>query len=233
MHFEAIQRSSAPDKVAEQLLARIKSGELAPGTRLPPQRELARQFGVGRSSVREALNALAVMGFLEVFQGKGTFVAREIPGSDPTAAALRAAFQAESLLDLLELREALECRAAELAAERIESGQLAGLRRCLQALEHAGDDYPAFLAADFEFHRRLCEASGNRAFAEIVNPLLSRVAEEHERLKTGLLSRGYREHSVRTLKQLIACLEREDGRGAREWMRDHLNAIRSELKDVL
>lgn len=233
MHFESIQRSSAPDKVVEQLLSRIKSGELAPGMQLPPQRELARQFGVGRSSVREALNALAVMGFLEVFQGKGTFVAREIPGSDPTAAAVRAAFQAESLLDLLELRETIECRAAELAAERIEAGQLALLRRCLQAIERAGDDYAAFLAADLEFHRRLCEASGNRAFAEILTPLLARVAEQHGQLRTGRLSEDYREHSLRTLKQLTACLEREDSRGAHEWMRDHLNAIRGELKALL
>ncbi len=233
MQFEAIPRSSAPDKVVEQLLSRIKSGELAPGMQLPAQRELARQFGVGRSSVREALNALSVMGFVEVFQGKGTFIAGEIPGSDPTAAAVRAAFQAESLLDLLELRETLECRAAELAAERIEASQLASLRRSLQTIERVGQDYSAFLAADLDFHRRLCEASGNRAFVEILTPLLSRVAEQHGRLKTGRISEDYREHSIRTLKQLTACLEREDGRGAREWMRDHLNAIRGELKELL
>ncbi len=233
MVFETIRKNTAPEKVVEQILQKIGSGEIASGARLPAQRELAVSFGVGRSSIREALNALAAMGYLDVQQGRGTFIANKLPGADPSIDKLKAAFKAGSLLDLIELRETLECRAAELAAERVEIRQLNRLRQALRAMEASGDDYGRFLQADLEFHMVLAEATANRIFSEILCFLLERVVDHHEEFKTSLLSADYRVNSIRTFKQVIACLEREDGRGAATWMRDHLNAIRRELKDIL
>jgi GntR family transcriptional regulator, transcriptional repressor for pyruvate dehydrogenase complex len=231
--FETIRKNTAPEMVVKQMLKKISGGELAIGARLPSQRDLARSFGVGRSSIREALNALAVMGYLDVQQGRGTFIAKELPRNDPSVATLKTAFQAGNLLDLIELRETLECRAAELAAERIEARQYAPLKQSLRDMEESADDYQRFLQADLEFHSLLAEATGNRVFSEMLRFLLEKVAGHHEKFKTSLLSSTYRSHSVRTLKQVLACLEREDGRGAAAWMRDHLNAIRLELKDIL
>jgi len=77
--FETIRKNTAPEMVVEQLMKKISSGEIAAGSRLPSQRDLALSFGVGRSSIREALNALAVMGYLDVQQGRGTFIAGELP----------------------------------------------------------------------------------------------------------------------------------------------------------
>ena len=108
MVFETIRKNTAPEMVVEQMLKKISSGEIATGARLPSQRELAQSFGVGRSSIREALNALAVMGYLDVQQGRGTFITRELPGTDPSMAKLKTALEAGSLLDLIELRETLE-----------------------------------------------------------------------------------------------------------------------------
>lgn len=233
MVFEAIRKSTAPEMVVEQLLHKIKSGEIPPGSRLPSQRDLALSFGVGRSSIREALNALAVMGHLDVQQGRGTFVASRMPGADPSLQKLKAALKAGSLLDVIELRETLECKAAELAAERIESRQLARLKQALREMEESANDYRRFFKADLEFHTILSEATVNRVFSEMLSFLLEKVTEHHDQFQTRLLSSEYRAHSIRTLKQVLACLEREDGRGAAEWMRDHLNAIRRELKDIL
>lgn len=233
MVFEAIRKSTAPEMVVEQLLHKIKSGEIPPGSRLPSQRDLALSFGVGRSSIREALNALAVMGHLDVQQGRGTFVASRMPGADPSLQKLKAALKAGSLLDVMELRETLECKAAELAAERIESRQLARLKQTLREMEESANDYRRFFKADLEFHTILSEATVNRVFSEMLSFLLEKVTEHHDQFQTRLLSSEYRSHSIRTLKQVLACLEREDGRGAAEWMRDHLNAIRRELKDIL
>jgi GntR family transcriptional repressor for pyruvate dehydrogenase complex len=231
--FEAIRKNTAPEMVVEQILKKIGSGEIPLGSRLPSQRELAMSFGVGRSSVREALNALAVMGYLDVQQGRGTFVATEPPGADPSVSRLKAAMTAGSLLDLIELREALECRAAELAAERVETRQLGQLRQALRGMEESADDYHRFFAADLDFHSALADATANPIFSEMLRFLLQKVVDHHGKFQTGLLSPDYRAHSIRTLKQCLACLEREDGRGASEWMRDHLNAIRRELKDIL
>jgi GntR family transcriptional repressor for pyruvate dehydrogenase complex len=233
MVFEAIRKSTAPEMVVEQLLCKIRSGEIPPGSRLPSQRDLALSFGVGRSSIREALNALAVMGHLDVQQGRGTFVSSRMPGTDPSLQKLKAALKAGSLLDVIELRETLECKAVELAAERIESRQLVRLKQALREMEESANDYRRFFKADLEFHTILSEATVNRVFSEMLSFLLEKVTEHHDQFQTRLLSSEYRAHSIRTLKQVLACLEREDGRGAAEWMRDHLNAIRRELKDIL
>ena len=233
MVFEVIRKNTAPEMVVEQLLRKIKSGEIPLGSRLPSQRDLALSFGVGRSSIREALNALSVMGHLDVQQGRGTFVAVQLPGADASLQKLKSALKAGSLLDIIELRETLECKAAELAADRIESRQLARLRATLREMEENAGDYNRFFKADLEFHTILSEATANRIFSEMLRFLLEKVVDHHEQFQTRLLSSGYRAHSVRTLKQVLACLEREDGRGAAEWMRDHLNAIRREIKDIL
>jgi GntR family transcriptional repressor for pyruvate dehydrogenase complex len=233
MVFEAIRKNTAPDMVVEQLLRKIKSGEIAPGSRLPSQRDLALSFGIGRSSMREALNALAVMGHLDVQQGRGTFVAKKLPAADLSMQKLKAALKAGSLLDIIELRETLECKAAELAAERVDGRQLNRLKQVLREMEESAEDYGRFFKADLEFHALLSEATFNQVFSEMLRFLLEKVADHHDQFQTRLLSPEYRAHSIRTLKQVLACLEREDGRGASEWMRDHLNAIRRELKDIL
>jgi GntR family transcriptional repressor for pyruvate dehydrogenase complex len=231
--FEAIRKSSAPEIVVEQILKQLQSGEITTGARLPSQRALAQSFGVGRSSMREALNALAVMGYLDVQQGRGTFIAQQLPDANPSISKLQAALKAGSLLDVIELRETLECKAAELAAERSDSRHLRRLEQALRDMEESQGDYRRFLQADVEFHITLAEATTNQIFSEIVRFLLEKVVGHHETFKTTLISLEYRSHSIRTLKQVLACIKREDGRGAAEWMREHLNAIRRELKDIL
>ncbi len=234
MAFEAIRKSStAPEIVVEQILKKLQSGEITTGARLPSQRALAQSFGVGRSSMREALNALAVMGYLDVQQGRGTFIAQQLPDANPSISKLQAALKAGSLLDVIELRETLECKAAELAAERSDSRHLRRLEQALRDMEESQEDYRRFLQADVEFHITLAEATTNQIFSEIVRFLLEKVVGHHETFKTTLISLEYRSHSIRTLKQVLACIKREDGRGAAEWMREHLNAIRRELKDIL
>jgi GntR family transcriptional repressor for pyruvate dehydrogenase complex len=231
--FEAIRKSSAPEIVVEQILKQLQSGEITTGARLPSQRALAQSFGVGRSSMREALNALAVMGYLDVQQGRGTFIAHQLPDANPSISRLQAALKAGSLLDVIELRETLECKAAELAAERSDSRHLRRLEQALRDMEDREEDYRRFLQADVEFHITLAEATTNQIFSEIVRFLLEKVVGHHETFKTTLISLEYRSHSIRTLKQVLACIKREDGRGAAEWMREHLNAIRRELKDII
>jgi GntR family transcriptional repressor for pyruvate dehydrogenase complex len=233
MAFETIRKNTAPEMVVQQLLQKIGSGEIASGSRLPSQRDLASRFGVGRSSMREALNALAVMGYLDVQHGRGTFISRDLPVTDVSVSKLKTALHAGSLLDLIELRETLECRAAELAAERVEARQMSRLRQAVGEMEESAEDYQRFFKADLEFHNVLAEATSNQVFSEMLRFLLAKVVDHHEKLKTSLISPDYRAHSIRTLKQVLASLEREDGRGAAEWMRDHLNAIRRELKEIV
>lgn len=233
MVFESIRRNSAPEMVVEQILARLKEGTLKPGQKLPSQREMAQLFGVGRSSVREALNALTVMGYLEVQQGKGTFIRQSLPSVDFATDRLNAALNAVSLLDLMEARELLECKSVELAAERAGQDHIRRMKAALAKARESLGDYPAFLKADLEFHLSLAEATENGAICEMMRLLAEKVLEHHRRLRTARLSTDYRRLSVESADMVVSHLEKGQGRQAAQWMRDHLNAIKNELKDIL
>ena len=233
MNFEAIRKSSAPEMVAEQILNQIKSGDLAPGDRLPPQRELASLLGVGRSSVREAVNALAVMGYLDVAQGRGTYIKEELPDADVSLTQLNAALKAGSLLDLMDVRELLECRSARLAAERAEGKKIKEIKTAITGMKQCGRDYESFLEADMRFHLALADAAENPILYELTRLILEKVVTHHLRLRTTQLSSGYREISMQTAEKVLAHVAAGDGDAAAQWTGRHLNAIRDELKDIL
>ena len=233
MNFKTIRKSSAPEMVAEQVLSQIKSGELSPGDRLPPQRELASLLGVGRSSVREAINALAVMGYLDVAQGRGTYIAENLPDADAALFQLDAALKAGNILDLMDVREMLECRSARLAAERAEGKKIKKIENTLKGMRASADDYPSFLEADMQFHRALAEASENQILCELTRLILDKVVAHHFQLRTTQLSAGYRDVSIETADKILAAIVAGNGEAAAKWTGRHLNTIRGELKDIL
>ncbi|MEJ2639233.1 MAG: FadR/GntR family transcriptional regulator [Desulfosarcinaceae bacterium] len=232
MQFETIRKPSAPEMVAEQILSKIRSGELAPGGRLPAQRDLAVMLGVGRSSVREAINALVVTGVLEAIHGKGTYVSQSSVG-DAGLLKLKAAIGAGSLLELLEAREVLECKTAALAAERADEVQIQGLNEVLVRLSGEHADYAHFLNADIQFHFRLAEATDNRVICELTKLVLDKVVTLHRDLRTGRLSDAYHHESVDTARRVVAAIEKGESVDAAHWMAVHINAIRHELAEIL
>jgi GntR family transcriptional repressor for pyruvate dehydrogenase complex len=234
MGFEAIRKSTAPEMVVQQILDKLEKGELEPGGQLPSQRELAQLFGVGRSSVREATNALVVMGYLEVTQGRGTFIRKDPPGTGPSTARLQTALAAGNIFDLMEARELLECKSCHLAAERAEEGRIRPMEQALQkAREAAMDDYQSFLDADLDFHYALAEATENDVICEMMKLLIEKVLDHHARFRTTYLSANFRAFSIETAARVIASVRAGDGDQAAEWMHQHLNAINEELKDII
>ncbi len=233
MTFETIRKASAPEMVVEQILKKIHDGVLPTGGQLPSQRELANLLGVGRSSVREAINALAVMGYLDVLQGKGTFIRRDLPTADPTTAKLKAALEAGSMVDLMEAREVLEGTSAGLAADRADADTIQRLHRRLERVIQSKADYTAFLDADLAFHGAVAEATGNPVICEMTKLVLKKVVADHARLRTAMLPSSYREISIATARQILAGIEAGDGAAAAEAMRSHLNAFRGELQHII
>jgi GntR family transcriptional repressor for pyruvate dehydrogenase complex len=231
--FETIRKSSAPEMVVEQIIEKIATGELTPGTQLPSQRDLAQLLGVGRSSVREAINALVVMGYLEPMQGKGTFIKEVLPAADPGIENLAAAFSASSIFDLMEARELLECRSAALAAERADAAQIRNLKAAMQQVAATEKTYRIFLDADIRFHEVVADAAGNVVLRELTKLVLDKVVAHHNKLKTALLPPAYRELSIRTAAHIVAAIEAGDGDEAARQMARHLDAIRNELKHII
>src|SRR5262249_31272166 len=145
----------------------IRRGWLAPGARLPTEQELMAAFGVSRTVVREAVAALRADGLVTTRQGSGAFVAADasrVPFRiDPEGLS-----SIEDVLDIMELRLAIEVEAAALAAERITPSTLAPIRRALRAVEVALRKSEGAVLEDFAFHRAIATASGNVRIAELL-----------------------------------------------------------------
>ncbi|MFD6136297.1 FadR/GntR family transcriptional regulator, partial [Isoptericola sp. NPDC060257] len=154
-----VPRRKLSDTAADQLSARIQAGEYPVGTKLPAEKELAQLFGVGRSSMREAVRTLEAAGYLESTHGVGVFVRNDKPQSaGPLDLTLGGGY---TMSDLFEVRIALEGTAAELAAARLTDHHRELLVTFLTAAGDPEVTHEEFVRLDARFHRQIAEASGN------------------------------------------------------------------------
>jgi GntR family transcriptional repressor for pyruvate dehydrogenase complex len=164
--------------VTEDAIANIRrmilDGELRAGDRLPPENDLSAQLSVSRSSLRETVRALALLGVLATRQGDGTYVTSLEPDVLLEATAFVVDLMPETLdHELLQVRRILEPEATAIAASRITDEQLADVRACLLQIESATSTEGRF-EADVRFHHLIVEASGNRTLASLNRSMSSR-----------------------------------------------------------
>lgn len=169
-----LSRGSVSDAVADQILAAISSGEYQPGDRLPTEPDLARQLGVGRTSVREGVGKLRMLGAVEVRRGLGTFVTDQ-DRSDARLAFIRwTAEHRYEIVDIFEVRISLETTAASLAASRATEAELDNLSEMAEAHGAAGeaDDLELLVKTDQAFHEALLACSHNEALQRVYSILV-------------------------------------------------------------
>lgn len=170
------------DAVAGELEQRILEGSLRPGDRLQPERELAAELGVSRSSLREAIQKLVSRGMLSSRQGEGTFVTDRLEAafSDPWVNMVDSHPSVRE--DMLEFRHMLEAKAAECAAVRATDADRELLSTCYQRLKAAyeSDDLEVLVDADVRFHQAVAEASHNAIIGHMTSSLL-RLLRQHIR----------------------------------------------------
>jgi GntR family transcriptional repressor for pyruvate dehydrogenase complex len=156
--FEPVQTATTFEETVERLGTAIRLGLLPPGARLPPERDLAEQLGIARSTLRQALTTLVESGHLVAVRGRtgGTFVAEAPPMAESTGLELEGEWR-----DLLDYRVAIECGAALLAAERATPDQLDRLEGHVATMANVLEDFPAYRRADVLFHLGLAEAAGS------------------------------------------------------------------------
>jgi GntR family transcriptional regulator, transcriptional repressor for pyruvate dehydrogenase complex len=163
------------DEAIEQIRRLIRSGDLPPGSRLPPEPELAAQLGLSRNSMREAVKALELVRVLDVRRGDGTYVTSLEPGLLLEGLGFAVdLLQDESILSVVEVRRLLEPPATGLAAERITDEQIASVQARLEEMEAAGRDIERQVAADAEFHLEIVAATGNQTLLSVLDGLSSR-----------------------------------------------------------
>ena len=164
--------------VTDEAIAGIKqmiiSGEAGPGEKLPKETELASRLGLSRSSLREAVRALTLMGVLHVRQGDGTYVTSLDPHLLLDSVGLVVELSQErTVLELLEVRRLIEPGATSLGAARIDDSGIEKLRACLERME-AAPDPQTLVEADDEFHETIVAAAGNQTLSSLVRALSSR-----------------------------------------------------------
>lgn len=158
--LKPIRPKRISDQVFDQLRDLIFRGELKPGDKIMPERELSEVLGVSRTSVRDAIRKLVVMGFLEQRQGQGTFVrSPELADKSPFAMAMEN--QHATLIDLLEVRMGMECNAAALAAERADEKDIRFLRKSLRDMRGDVEEGKLGNEPDVSFHMAISYATKN------------------------------------------------------------------------
>jgi len=218
---------NAPSNLAEQIVARlsadIRGGRLAPGVRLPTEQALTSALGVSRTVVREAVAALRADGLVVTRQGSGAYVAD--PAAGPFRIAAPRAAVLGDILDVMELRLAVEVEAAALAAERASRRQIAAIRSAWRAIDQALRRGEGAVSEDFAFHRAIAEATGNRQFSRFLAFLGSHVIPRQSvrlSVDTPAERRAYLERIQREHARIVTGIFGRDPAEARRAMREHL-----------
>lgn len=217
--------------VVEIILNQLKAGKIQPGGRLPSQRRLAVTLGVSRSTIREAVNTLSGMGYLTSVQGKGTFIREPFPSGVSLNPRWGSSFTAGTILELMEARELLESKSAELAATRASKEDLQQIHEAVQRIGRSGDDVSRFFDADLEFHLALAKASGNQTLFEMIKALIEKVLSYHKHFRA-TSSPEVRASTYKTACRLLTCLKRGQGSEAAKEMRHHLNLVSAQLREI-
>lgn len=215
------------NNLAEQVMARlsadIRGGRLAPGARLPTEQALTSELGVSRTVVREAVAALRADGLVVTRRGSGAYVAD--PAAGPFRIAAPGAAALSDVLDVMELRLAVEVEAAALAAERASRKQVAAIRAAWRSVDTALQRGEGAVAEDFALHRAIAEATGNRQFPGFLAYLGSHVIPRQSvrlSIDTPAERRAYLERIQAEHSRIVTAIGVGDPAEARRAMREHL-----------
>jgi GntR family transcriptional repressor for pyruvate dehydrogenase complex len=208
-----------PQQIVSRLLDLIQQRHLGPGDRLPAERELAATMGVSRSSLREALRALTVLGVCEMRHGTGTYVSSLEPDLLVRPLSFVLSLSDGGFDQLFEARKVVEPAIAALAAARIDDATVDRLDALALRAAAVVESAEAFLVADMELHDTIRQAAGN--------PILGRFMESIQALgvasrKTTGSRRAVRDQSVRDHEAIVAALRARDPAGAADAMHVHL-----------
>lgn len=222
-----ISHQNALDRTYERLLMAIKFGFIATDDRLPPERDLTQQLGVSRSTIREALQALRVGGYVEARTGRrgGTFVIYEPRPTTKEEAARFVKRHRESLFDILDLRAAVEPALADLAAERAIEADIINLRTILAAEKES----PKTRRRQIDVHFHLAIASMARA-PSLAEAVLTVQFQLHEiigfvpMLDVTMLKSERQHHTI------AGAIAEGDSKGARNAMEDHVGVTSSVVR---
>ena len=226
MTFGTFKKSAISEDIIARLLTMIKEGQLQPGTKLPPERELAEAMQVSRPSLREALRALSIMNIIEIRQGDGTYITSLEPELLVEHLDFVFSLSDSTIIELFEARKIVEVGLAAMAAQRITDEEIAKLEKSLSDSIENVADHALFLQADVELHETIVEAARN--------PFLKRFMASIYNLGHASRSRtveipGVVEQVVEDHRAIVSALKTRNPERARQTMLQHLNNVEARL----
>ncbi|WP_418162647.1 FadR/GntR family transcriptional regulator [Pantoea vagans] len=225
MSLPVIKTERLYRQIANAIMAGITRGDFVAGGLLPPERELAKQLGVSRSSVREALIALEMTGWVDIRTGNGVYVAQPLP-----QAAIPQESETCSLQDLLQAREAFEGMLAGFAALNGTAVQREALLALTAELQHYNENDAAFLEQDKRFHLLIGEMSGNDVLRDLLEQLWNRRHSPHvQRLERHYADNSFAQAMNADHQQIADAIVAGDEAAARQAMESHLQHVQQRL----
>jgi len=228
--FEPIlKRLSTSEAVVNHFIKKIQEGRLVPGEKLPCERLLQQELNISRFSLREGLARLRALGIIEVIQGKGAYVAKEMSSTSFTNifVPFMSAKSACLYEDFMEVRLAIEERSAFLAARRRSGDDLVVLEDILQKAENFFDDPLKFGELDFIFHQKIAQISGNVLFNKILD-----VINNH--LRSFLYDHARNEASRRSAAKshwvVFECIKNREPEKAAKTIKGHIVSCKRNLE---
>jgi len=228
---QKLQRRRLSDQIIERIISMIAAGELKAGDKLPPEPRLMEQFGVGRSSIREAIGGLELLGLLCVRPGHGTVITDATEALETSGVGLSLLTMGhEKIRELVEARSELEQVIVRLAAQRADSDDIAAMRRELENLAAAQRSPERLIAADLGFHMAVARACRNsvllRLFSELQQPM--------RRWMEAKATHGWGyEHVLEEHAAILEALEAGDADAAQAAIRRHIDDAGRKLAAAL
>ena len=228
---EPLERPKVYQLLADRLLHQIRTRRLKPGDPIPTEQELRRRFGVGRSSVREALRVLESKGVI-CSAGHGTFVVAEYENALADSLKFLLTLEAFDLLELYELRRILEAEFAALAAQRRSSEHLEIMAEAIEQMQAGlGAGEPErYIAADLHFHLTIAQATCNRMAVYVMRAIRDPL---HRALASVYHIPGSPQKSILQHRAIVEAVRAGDPEGARARMAEHLGRVYEDIRRVL
>ena len=227
--FTPIKISTLSEIVAQQILDQIAQGALQPGDRLQTEVELMKQFKVGRSTLREAVQSLAMMGVVETRRSAGTFITGNYIKFLNERLKLALLLNPKDIQQIMEVRRGLEIQTATSAAERSTLEQKGELNRLIVLMGENLNDPIKTTELDYEFHMMIAQASSNPL---LINLVMSVKTVINEYIKLGNLDGAYLELDYKEHKEINDAIQLGSPQLAAQAMREHLDSSAQQRMDM-
>lgn len=228
--FTPIKNTTVSEKVVEQIKEMLSRGSLNKGDRLPSERQMAETLEVSRSSVREALRELEMMGLIESRQGEGNFIKSNFEDILFEPFSTIFLIKESNAREILELRNVIEKGTVVLAAERITEDELKDIKKVLDTAENS-DSEDELAKLDIIFHYKIAQASKNFLLQSILNAVSSLIEASIKDIRKNIMIKA--EHKEIIKKQhleIYKSLESHNSKTSEKAMSNHLDFVNNEMK---